>query len=152
REEELRLLHSRWERTRDGEGQLVLVVGEAGIGKSRLVAELHHHIRETSHIWMESAGEQFFQNSPFRAITELLSQWLDLQAATNPEQRIERLEQALVSAGLKPEDSVTLIADLLQLPVGERYPAIALTPEQRRRRLLAALTGWVFGAARLLPV
>jgi len=73
REEELWLLLSRWERARDGEGQLVLVVGEAGIGKSRLVAEFHDRIRDTPHIWMESAGEQFFQNSPFHAITEMLS-------------------------------------------------------------------------------
>ncbi|MBV8356534.1 MAG: AAA family ATPase, partial [Deltaproteobacteria bacterium] len=152
REEELRLLLSRWERARDGEGQLVLVVGEAGIGKSRLVAEFHDHITDASHIWIESAGEQFFQNSPFRAIAELLSQWLDLQAAMNPDQRMERLEQALVSAGLKPEDSAALIADLLQLPVGGHYPAIALSPEQKRRRLLTALTEWVFGAAKLQPV
>ena len=152
RDEELRLLLSRWERARDGEGQLVLVAGEAAIGKSRLVAEFHDRITNASHIWLESAGEQFFENSPFHAITELLSRWLDLQAATNPDERIERLEQALVSAGLKPEDSVAMIADLLQLPVGERYPAITLTPEQRRRRLLAALTGWVIGAARLQPI
>jgi class 3 adenylate cyclase/tetratricopeptide (TPR) repeat protein len=153
REEELRLLLSRWKRARDGEGQFVIVAGEAGIGKSRLVAEFHDRIGGTPHSWIESAGQQFFQNTPFHAITELLSQWLDLQAAINSNQeRIERLEQALVSAGLKPEHSVALIADLLQLPVGERYPAITLTPEQRRRRLLAALTGWIFGAAGLQPV
>ena len=152
REEELRLLLSRWERARDGEGQFVLVVGEAGIGKSRLVAEFHDRIRDTPHIWMESAGEQFFLNSPFHAITELLSHWLELHGDTSPDQGVECLERALASAGLKPEDTAPLIADLLQLPVGERYPAIALTPEQRRRRLLAALTGWVFGAAGLQPV
>jgi class 3 adenylate cyclase len=56
REEELRLLLSRWERARKGDGQVALVIGEAGIGKSRLVAEFHHRIRETPHIWMESAG------------------------------------------------------------------------------------------------
>src|SRR5262249_23630265 len=58
RAEELRLVLSRWKRACEGEGQLVLVVGEAGIGKSRLVAEFHDHIRDTPHIWMESAGEQ----------------------------------------------------------------------------------------------
>jgi class 3 adenylate cyclase/tetratricopeptide (TPR) repeat protein len=152
REEELRLLLSRWERAREGEGQLVLIAGEAGIGKSRLVAEFRDRIRDTPHLWMESAGEQFFQNTPFHAITEMLSQWLVEQGATNPDDRIERLERALVSAGLKPEDAAPLIVDLLQLPVQERYPAIALTPEQNRRRLLAALTGWVFGAARFQPV
>jgi class 3 adenylate cyclase len=152
REEELRLLLSRWERAREGEGQLMLVAGEAGIGKSRLVAEFHDRIRDTPHIWMESAGEQFFQNSPFHVINEILSQWLELQGAMNRDERIERLERAMASAGLKPENAAPQIADLLQLPVDERYPAIALTPEQRRRRLLAALAGWVFGAAGFQPV
>jgi hypothetical protein len=182
REQELQLLLSRWERACEGEGQLVLVSGEAGIGKSRLVAEFHDRIRDTPHIWMESAGDQFFQNTPFHAITEMLSQWLELQtlggaqraseprpaeAGRSPErsrrvkesatcalekERLDHLERALASAGLKPEETAPLIADLLQLPVGERYPAITLTPEQRRRRLLAALTGWVFGVARLQPI
>jgi len=166
REEELRLLLSRWEHARDGEGQLVLVIGEAGIGKSRLVAEFHDRIRDTPHSWMESAGEPFFENSPFHAVTEMLSQWLDLKAPGEAErtraneparcasekEQLDHLDRVLVAAGLKPEDSVALIADLLPLRVGERYPAIALAPEQRRRRLLAALTGWVFGAARLQPV
>ena len=70
---------SRWQRVCEGEGHLSLVVGEAGIGKSRLVAEFHSRIRDTPHIWLESAGEQFFQNSPFHALTEMLSQWLQMQ-------------------------------------------------------------------------
>jgi class 3 adenylate cyclase len=152
REEELRLLLSRWERAREREGQLVLVVGEAGIGKSRLVAEFHDRIRDTPHIWMESAGEQFFENSPFHAFTEMLSQWLELQGDTNLEDRVNRLERALASAGLNPDEAAPLIVEMLQLPVLERYPAMTLTPEQRRRRLLATLTEWVFGAAKLQPV
>jgi class 3 adenylate cyclase len=152
REEELRLLLSRWERVRDGEGQLLLVVGEPGIGKSRLVAEFHDRIRDTPHLWMQSAGEQFFENTPFHAITEMLLQWPALQDAAQPDDRVERLERALTSAGLKPEEAAPLIADLLQLPGRERYPAITLNPEQRRRRLLAALTGWVLGAAKVQPI
>ena len=152
REAELRLLLSRWERVREGEGQLVFVAGEAGIGKSRLVAEFHDRIRDTPHIWMESAGEQFFENTPFHAITQMLLQWLELQDAADPDDRLKRLERALISAGLKTEEAAALIANLLQLPVHERYPAITLNPEQRRRRLFAALTGWVLGAAKLQPV
>jgi len=152
REEELRCLLSRWERARDGEGHLVLVVGEAGIGKSRLVAEFHERIRDTPHMWIESAGEQFFQNSPFHAVSEMLSQWLKLQGGTTPNEGAERMERALASAGLKTENAGPLIADLLQLPVGERYPTATLTPEQRRRQLLAALAGWVLGAATVQPV
>jgi class 3 adenylate cyclase len=152
REQELRLLLSRWQHTRQGDGQLVLVVGEAGIGKSRLVAEFHDRIRETPHIWMETAGEQLFENSPLRAITGMLSQWLELQAGVNGGERISHLERALMSAGLKLDETVPLIGELLQLPVGERYPALPLTSEQKRQRLLAALAGWLFGAARLQPL
>jgi tetratricopeptide (TPR) repeat protein len=103
-------------------------------------------------MWMESAGEQFFQNTPFHAVTEMLSQSLQLEVGSKADDRMYHLERALTAAGLKPQEAAPLIADLLQFPAGERYPAIALTPEQRRRRLLAALTGWVFGAAKLQPV
>jgi class 3 adenylate cyclase/tetratricopeptide (TPR) repeat protein len=151
REEELRLLLSRWQRAREGEGQTALVVGEAGIGKSRLVAEFHDRIRDTPHIWMESAGEQFFENSPFHALTEMLSEWLQLQGPTDSEEQLERLERALASAGLKLDEAVPLIAELLQLPVAQRYP-LTMAPEQKRRRLFAVLMGWVFGAARLQPL
>jgi predicted ATPase/class 3 adenylate cyclase len=151
REEELRLLLSRWERVRDGEGHLVLVVGEAGIGKSRLVTEFHDRIRDTPHIWMESAGEQFFENTPFYAIIEMLCRWIELQDAANSEERLQRIERALDSVGLTVSEVAPLIAELLQLPA-ERYPASALSVEQKRRRLLAALTGWVLGAAHLQPV
>src|SRR6516162_4603709 len=93
REEELRLLLSRWERTREGEGQMALIIGEPGIGKSRLVAEFHERIREAPHMWMESAAEQFFENSPFHAFVEMLSRWLELQDAPNTEEQFLRLER-----------------------------------------------------------
>ena len=152
REEELRVLLSRWERTREGEGQVALIIGEPGIGKSRLVAEFHDRIRDTPHIWMESAGEQFFENTPFHAIVEMLSRWLELQDAANPEEQFKRVERALASAGLMVAEIAPLIGDLLQLPVGERYSTSNFTAEQKRRRLLGALSGWILGAAKLQPL
>ena len=65
REDELRLLMSRWERAREGEGQVVTIVGEAGIGKSRLVQEFHDRIAADRHTWLECATAAFFQNTPF---------------------------------------------------------------------------------------
>jgi len=98
REEELQLLLSRWEHAREGDGQVALVVGEAGIGKSRLVAEFRHRIQQTPHIWMESAGEQFFENTPFHAYTEMLSQWLELQGGLTADERLGQVERAMASA------------------------------------------------------
>jgi hypothetical protein len=152
REEELGLLLNRWERTRSGDGQVALIIGEPGIGKSRLAAEFHDRIRGAPHIWMESAGEQFFENTPFHAIIEMFSRWLELQGGANTQEQFERLERALDSAGLKVDEVAPLIADLLQLPAGERYSPSTFTAEERRRRLLAALSGWILGAARLQPL
>lgn len=152
REEELRLLLNRWERTRESEGQLALIIGEPGIGKSRLIAEFHNRIRDAPHIWMESAGEQFFNNTPFHAIIEMFSQWLELQGGANAREQLERLERALASAGLKIDEMSPLIADFLQLPPDERFPAPILTAEEKRRRLLSALSRWILGASTLQPL
>lgn len=102
---------NRWEWTRESEGQLTLIIGEPGIGKSRLVAEFHNRIRDAPHIWMESAGDQFFNNTPFHAIIEMFSLWLELQGGANAREQLERLERALASAGLKIAEIAPLIAD-----------------------------------------
>jgi class 3 adenylate cyclase len=72
REEELRLLLSRSERAIDGEGQIVTIIGEAGIGKSRLVRNFHDAIAGTPHTWIEAGAGAFFQNTPFYPVSEML--------------------------------------------------------------------------------
>jgi class 3 adenylate cyclase len=74
REDELRSLMTRWERSREGEGQVTLIIGEAGIGKSRLLQRFHELIPDTPHHWLEAAAAPFFQNTPFHAIAELVRQ------------------------------------------------------------------------------
>jgi hypothetical protein len=70
REEEIAMLTRRWERARQGDGQLVLIVGEPGLGKSRLVEELHTRLRDTPHTWTEWSCSQLLQNSPLHPIAE----------------------------------------------------------------------------------
>src|SRR5215469_7060785 len=74
REDELRSLMTRWERSREGEGQVALIIGEAGIGKSRLLQRFHELIPDAQQVWLEAAAAPFFQNTPFHAIAELLHQ------------------------------------------------------------------------------
>ena len=149
RAEEMRLLVNRWERAREGEGQLVLVVGEPGIGKSRLVEEFRARIADEPQLWIECAGEQLFQGTPFHAVTQILSQGLGWHGDESPEERFAQLEK---HAGLKPEEAVPLIAEMLNLPIPDKYPPLTLDPDQRRKRLLVNLTAWVLNMARLQPV
>ena len=152
REDELRLLMSRWERALDGEGQVALIIGEAGIGKSRLLQRFHEQIGGTPHTWIEAHAGAFFQNTPFYPVTELLQQFLGGNGGKSAEEQLAQLEPRLELAGLKPAETIPLIAPLLNLPLSDKYPPSSLSPEQQRRRLLATLVEWVLGAARVQPL
>src|SRR5215472_3623947 len=152
REDEMRLLLNRWERTHEGRGQLVLVVGEPGIGKSRLVEEFRGRIRENPHLWVECAGDEFSRSTPFHAVTHILKQGLGWRGDESPTERSAQLERSLELAGLKLGEAVPLIAEMLGLPIPDKYQLLAFGPEQRRRRLLANLTAWVLNAARVQPL
>lgn len=152
REDEMRLLLSRWERSRQGQGQLVLVVGEPGIGKSRMVDEFRARIKGEPHLWIECAGEQLFQGTPFHVVAQALEERLGSLSDESPEERMSRLESALEVAKLTLGEAVPLIAEIVSLPIPAKYPALTLAPEQRRKRLLANLTTWVLAATQLQPV
>jgi class 3 adenylate cyclase/tetratricopeptide (TPR) repeat protein len=152
REEELRLLINRWERALDGEGQVALIVGEAGIGKSRLLQHFHQQIVATPHTWAEAAAAPSFQNTPFYPIADLLRQLALPHAGEPADEQLTQLEPRLTAAGLKPAEAISLIAPLLNLPVPAKYPPLAYSPQQQRRRLLAMMVEWVLGAARVQPL
>jgi class 3 adenylate cyclase/tetratricopeptide (TPR) repeat protein len=149
REDELRSLTSRWEHALEGDGQVALIIGEAGIGKSRLQQRFHEQIAGTPHTWIGGGAGAFFQNTPFYPVVEMLRQFLgDMQV----DQQFAQLESRLKLADVNPADAIPLIAPLLNLPLPARYPPSVLAPEQQRRRLLATLVDWVMGAARVQPL
>ena len=152
REDEMRLLLKRWEQARAGRGQLVLVIGEPGIGKSRLVEEFRGRIRDNLHLWVEGAGDQFFQSTPFHAVTQILDEGLGWHGDETPQEHVVQLERGLELAQMKLNEAVPLIAELLNLPIPEKYPLLTFTPDQKRKRLLANLTAWLQNAARGQPV
>jgi predicted ATPase len=149
RQEEIALLMRRWQRARQGEGQLVLIVGEPGLGKSRLIEEFHTRLREVPHTWAEWNCSQLLQNTPLHPIGEWGRQRFG-GADVPPEQRLADLENTLALVKLDPADNVPLLAPLLDIPLPkERIPTLA--PEDLRRRQLAALTHWVMAGARSQP-
>jgi class 3 adenylate cyclase/tetratricopeptide (TPR) repeat protein len=148
REDETRLLLSRWERAHEGQGQVVLVVGEPGIGKSRLLEEFRAHIKDDPHLWIEGAGEQSFANTPFHALSQMLDQILGWRGDESGEVRAGQLERALEVVQMKLGEAVPLIAEILNLPIPEKYPPLLLAPDQKRKRLMANLAGWMINASQ----
>ena len=150
RDEEIAMLMRRWERARQGDGQLVLIVGEPGLGKSRLIEEFHARLRETPHTWVEWSCSQLLQNTPLHPIAEWGRQRFG-GADVPAEQRLADLENSLAQVKLDPAENAPLLAPLLDIPLPpERAPT--LPPEELRRRQLAALTNWVMAGARTQPV
>ena len=150
RDEEMAMLMRRWERARHGDGQLVMIVGEPGLGKSRLIEEFHARLREVPHTWVEWSCSQLLQYTPLHPISEWGRQRFG-GADVPAEQRIADLESSIAQVKLDPAENVPLLAPLLDIPLPqERTPT--LTPEELRRRQLAALTAWVVAGARVQPV
>ncbi|MBV8441803.1 MAG: AAA family ATPase, partial [Hyphomicrobiales bacterium] len=145
REEELDLLHRRWERAARGEGQFVQIVGESGIGKSRLVEEFRLRLGETPHTFVEWSSSQLLQNTPLHPIAEWGRQRFgaDEPAA----RRLADLENTLRLIGLDAFEYAPLLAPLVDIPLPEERTA-KLSPEELRRRQLAALVAWVLAGAR----
>ena len=142
REEELDLLTRRWERAHKGEGQLALIVGEPGLGKSRLMEEFHGRLGETPHTWVEWSSSQLLQNTPLHPIAEWGRQRFGADLPT--EQRLADLENTLGLIGLDATEYAPLLAPLVDVLLPEDRVA-KLAPEELRRRQLAAMTAWISG-------
>jgi len=149
REEELDLLGRRWERSRKGEGQLALVVGEPGLGKSRLIEEFHARLGETPHTWVEWSSSQLLQNTPLHPIAEWGRQRFGAQSPD--ERQLADLENTLRLVGLDTAEYAPLIAPLVDVPLPDDRAA-KFAPEELRRRQLAAMTAWILAGARTQPV
>jgi class 3 adenylate cyclase/tetratricopeptide (TPR) repeat protein len=150
RDEEMAMLMRRWQRALHGEGQLVLIVGEPGLGKSRLIEEFHARLGETPHSWAEWTCSQLLQNTPLHPIVE----WSRMRfggADIPAEQRLADLESSLAQVKLDPGEYASLLAPMLDIPLPkERVPTSA--PEELRRRQLAAVSAWAIAGAQVQPV
>ena len=145
REEELDLFGRRWERAARGEGQFVQIVGEPGIGKSRLVEEFRARLGGTPHTFVEWSSSQLLQYTPLHPSPNGVANG---SARIEPaDRRLADLESTLRLIGLDPAEHAPLIAPLVDIPLPEERAA-KLPPEELRRRQLAAMTAWVLAGAR----
>ena len=150
REEEIAILMRRWERARQGDGQLVMIVGEPGVGKSRLLDEFHARLNEIPHSWAEWTCSQLLQNTPLHPLTAWGRDRFG-GADVPAEQRLADLENTLAQVKLDVAENVPLLAPLLDIPLPADR-ALRLPPDELRRRQLAAMTNWTMAAARTQAV
>jgi class 3 adenylate cyclase/predicted ATPase len=152
RENELRLLGDHWQHVRDGDGHLLLIIGEPGIGKSRLIRRFHERIAGTPHTWIEVTAAPFFRNTPLYPVSENLRRAFSRRGDESLEEQLAQLESSLVLAGLNPSEAIPLIAPLLNLELPAKFRRSGLSAEHQRRRLLALLVEWLVGLARVQPI
>ena len=149
-EGDLGTLLRRWDRVRAGEGQFVQIVGEPGLGKSRLVEEFHSRLGETPHTWVEWNSSQLLQNTPLHPVAEWGRARFGGQDVA-AERRLADLETTLAQVKLDVQETATLLAPLLDIPLpAERAPKFG--PEELRRRQLAARVALLLAGARTQPV
>src|SRR5712691_3574654 len=153
RDEESGLLLRRWEQSKDGFGQVVLIRGEAGIGKSRLVEGLRGHVRAEGRTRLTFRCSPYHTSSALYPIIEHVQRSLDWQLEDTADTQLAKLEQGLESTSLVLEEAVPLLAFLFSLPVPkDRYPALSLSPQQQRQHTQDILVAWLLEKAEYHPV
>ena len=151
RDEELHLLLSRWQRARDGEGQVVLLSGEPGIGKSRVVRALRERLVQEVHNSISHYCSPYHTNSALHPVIGLLERSARFDRNDAPAAKLAKLERLLAPSSSDLSEVVPLLAALLAVPVGEGYPLPRLTPQRQKQRTLEVLVEQLEGIARRQP-
>jgi predicted ATPase len=152
RDEELALLQRRWGQAKAGEGCVVLVSGEPGIGKSRLAQALLERLSGEPHTRLRSFCSPHHQDSALYPTITQLERAAGFRREDAAEQRLHKLEMVLAQATNDVGEAAPLLAALLSLPAGERYPPLNLTPQKQKEKTLQALVAQMEGLAARQPM
>jgi class 3 adenylate cyclase/tetratricopeptide (TPR) repeat protein len=151
RDQELKQLLELWAQARRGRGACVLLQGEAGIGKSRLLQELCSQVGESPHLRLRCQCWPQFSHSAYAPVIEQLRRFLELELEEPPESKLRKLEERLGPLGLLPEH-MELIALFLSLPIAEDSPLLLLTPDRRKEKTFEAITALLLRLAAERPI
>ena len=152
REEEIELLMRRWAQAKAGEGCAVLISGEPGIGKSRIAEAIQERLGAEPHTRLRFFCSPHHQDSALYPAIAQLERAAGFKRDDTGEQRLKKLEAVLLQANNDISEIAPLLADLLSIPTGDRYPVLNFTPQKRKEKTLAALVAQVEGLSAREPV
>ncbi|MGE0820668.1 MAG: adenylate/guanylate cyclase domain-containing protein [Candidatus Binatia bacterium] len=143
RDEELALLQRRWQQAKEGEGQIVLLSGEAGIGKSRLVQELKDAVTREGAVRIEFRCSPYHQNSAFYPILDHLQRLLQFVPEDTPQTKLHKLQQALGQYRFPQAETLLLLASLLSLPQPDGVAPLTWSPQKQKEKTQETLVAWM---------
>jgi predicted ATPase len=154
REPEVALLRERWAQVKDGLGQVVLLSGEAGLGKSRLVQVLTEQVAAEPHAWLTPCQcSPYYQHTALYPLIDLLERVvLRFEREESPDQKRRKLEGFVAQYGLPLAETVPLFATLLSLPLAADYTPLTVSPERQKQQTLHALLTILLRIAAREPV
>jgi serine/threonine protein kinase/predicted ATPase/energy-coupling factor transporter ATP-binding protein EcfA2 len=158
RDHEISLLKDRWEQAQEGMGQVVLVIGEAGLGKSRLVHTLKQYVKEQGDYSLDEPPviewrcSPHGQNSGLQPAIDFYERALGFSVEEAPKARFERMQNRLAQYGLARPETLPLWASLLSLPTPEQFPALSLSPARLREETFDVMLEWLHARATRQPI
>lgn len=151
REKEMVFFNRLWQEAKEGRGQIVILNGDAGIGKSRIVHALRDHVTEEHNIRLTSQCRPHFRNTAFRPLVELVLRSMAISRQDSKQVQLEKLESHLARLGF-PSDSIAIFAPLLAIPFDGRHGPLELTPEKRKLKSIEGLVSMLLRGTAQRPV
>jgi tetratricopeptide (TPR) repeat protein len=151
REEQVAVLEARWRRALSGEGQFVLISGEPGIGKSRLIEEFLERARPQGGRWMRSSARENFANTPYYMVQQMIRRAAEVRAQDPIPDQIGALRRSVDGMEIRQDETLSLLCDVLGLPPPADAPVLTFAPEQKRACLVEDLALWGVNLSRETP-